>query len=1160
MAEQLTEQQRQAVENRGGKLLVSAAAGSGKTKVLVDRLMRYLCDSTDPANIDEFLIITFTQAAAAELRAKIAAKLSEKIAENPENRHLQQQFQRLYMTQISTVHAFCGNILRQFAYQLNLSADFRMEAESECEQLRMESVQQVLEEAYVHIHEEPEVAAFIDTLGVGRTDYKVPELLLKVYDSSRCHLDPDGWLDGCLQAVETDDITDTAQTRWGQCLIAELKSALELYIQSLTLCANLAEGDKGGQQASNLLRDTVVQLQRLYDCRTWDEIHRNYAIQYGSMQTKKMEDRELADMMITVRDACKEEIAGLTKCFTDPSEQILSDLRSSADAVRGMVELVRRFAKVYGAAKERRRILDFSDLEHRTLDLLFGKKRTGITAAAREIGGRFREVMVDEYQDSNAVQDAIYSALTDQRQNCFMVGDVKQSIYQFRLADPGIFLEKYATYLPAVEAVDGQGRKVMLSKNFRSGGAVLSAANCVFETCMSPEVGGLWYGPDEALYEGIAHEPLGEPEVELYCIRGDSDTYDTETTFVARRIRELLDEGHLIRGKDGLRPIRPEDIAILLRSPGSVGQQYRAALERAGVRCTTGGGTDLLRTREISLLRSLLQTIHNPQLDIPLVAVLVSPVFGFTADELAKIRSGSRYATVYDSLRRSEDPKVKEFLETLTRLRHTARMEGLTRLIEEIYTTTRLDSLFAAMDDGELRSANLQAFFQLAAQQESGQQDLGRFLEYLDMAEEEGLKTEGDSAEGAVSIVSIHKSKGLEYPVVFLCGLSRRFNYKSLAADVLTHKELGIGISAADNNRRVKFPTVARRAIRSRIKVDSLSEEMRILYVAMTRARDRMIMTYTDNKLDEELKKLAAWSRLGQRQLAIRQVDCIGKWVLLAALTRTEAGALFAIGGSAGETKVSEHPWKIRVLDPVEPVSCMGEKYTDAVGDGMEQLRAGLTFRYPHPAATTAPSKQTATQRKGREKDQEVAEDAPSPAPCISSWRKPSFVDSKVDATAYGSAVHTVMQHIHYKKGMDVAERIQEMVADGLLTEAQASLIQPEPIVAFFDTELGQRTLKKDTLWEFKFSILDDGVAFDPELRGEKILLQGVVDCAVIEPDGITVLDFKTDKVDEASLEETARRYKSQVRAYAEALERIYKLPIKRACLYFFRIGRFADV
>ncbi len=1160
MAEQLTPQQEQAVKNRGGKLLVSAAAGSGKTKVLVDRLMGYLCDSTDPANIDEFLIITFTKAAAAELRGKIAAKLSEKIAEDPENRHLQQQFQRLYMTQISTVHAFCGNLLRQFAYQLDLSADFRMEAENECSQLRLETVQQVLEEAYVYIHEEPDIAAFIDTQGTGRTDSAIVPLLLSVYDSARCHLNPDAWLDGCLQAVETENVTDAGQTRWGQVLIAELKERLGLYIGALERCTELADEDEGGVKVAAVLRDDVMQMKYLQAATTWDEIVRRKKIEYSRIYVKKLSDEELGSTIADVRNECKKGIASATKCFADDSEQVLADLRSSADAVRGMVTLVRRFAKAFDSAKQRRRILDFSDLEHRTLDLLLGKNRTGITPVAREVGARFREVMVDEYQDSNAVQDAIYSALTHQRQNCFMVGDVKQSIYQFRLADPGIFLEKYASYAPAETAKAGEGRKVMLSRNFRSGGAVLAAANCVFETCMSPAVGGLWYGPEEALYEGVPHAPIGEPEVELYGIRGDTDASGIEANFVAKRIRELLDEGHLIRDKNGMRPIRPEDIVILLRAPGSAGQAFQTALENAGVRCASAGSGKLLQATEISVLRSLLQVVHNPQLDIPLVAVLLSPLFGFTADDMAKIRGQSRFGSIYDALRASDEPKALVFLDTLATLRQVARMEGLTRLIEETFSITRMDSLYGAMEDGEVRAANLQAFYLLAAKQEDSQQDLGRFLDFLDMAEKEGMQSENSSSEGCVSIVSIHKSKGLEYPVVFLCGLSRQFNREGLKAEVLTHKELGIGISGADSRRRVRYPTVAKRAIRSRIMADSISEEMRILYVAMTRAKDRLIMTYRDLKLDDELRMLATWCRLGQRQLAIRDANCIGTWVLLGALTRMEAGAFFAVSGDAGPRKVSEHPWRIEIVDSVEPVHGTLENDSQLPVDAVERLRKGLSFRYPHMAATVAPSKQTATQRKGRDKDQEIAEDAPPPTPFIGGWRKPSFVENKIQAATFGTAVHTVMQHIHYTDGMDVAARIEQMVADGLLEKEQAALIDPEQISRFFATELGQKTLREKTLWEFKFSILDDGAAFDRALEGEKILLQGVVDCAVLEKDGITVLDFKTDKVTDDTLDEAICRYRPQVRAYAEALARIYNLPVKRMCLYFFRIGQFAEL
>ena len=1168
MAEKLTPQQAQAVQDRGGKLLVSAAAGSGKTKVLVDRLMSYLTDPADPANIDEFLIITYTKAAASELRGKIAAKLSEKIAQEPENRHLQQQLQRLYMTNISTVHSFCGDILRQFAYRLDLSADFRMAEENECAQIRDAVMQEILEEAYTTIGEDPDFCAFVDTQGVGRDDRQLPEILLKVYDSARCHLNPDAWLESCLDAVDTDGVQDVSQTRWGRYLMDELFDYLDLHIAAMERCASLAGEAEGGETIAVLLQDTVNRLAHLRQSESWDQIVARKDIDYGTMRFKKsFTDDALREQIKAVRECCKDGVKKAVRPFADPSEQVLKDLQSSAAAVRGMVRLVRGFSKGYDSAKRRRRMLDFSDLEHRALDLLLGTKRSGATAIAHEIGQRFREVMVDEYQDSNEVQDAIYGALTVKRQNCFMVGDVKQSIYQFRLADPGIFLEKYAAFCPAEQAQPGQGRKVMLSRNFRSGGAVLSAVNSVFEMCMSPKVGGLYYGEDEALYEGIPHEPLGEPEVEFYGVQIRENTYPEEAAFVAQRITELLDGTHMIRDKEGLRPIREEDIMILLRSPNSTGEYYRQALERVGIRCASSGGGDLLQTEEISVLRSVLQAIHNPQLDIPLVAAMASPVFGFSADELAAVRANRRGGSIYDALRVSEDERIVAFLERLTRLRREARMETVTKILETLFAETRMDSVYASMEDGEVREANLQTFYQMAAAFEAGgQRDLGRFLDYLDAMESKGLMTAAENNNaGCVSMMSIHKSKGLEFPVVFLCGLGRQFNQESKRAPVMCHKELGIGILAADAKRRVRYPTVARRAISAISTADSLSEELRVLYVAMTRARDRLIMTYSSDNLEKEITEMVILCDMGCRDLVVRQVVCPGEWVLLSALHRTEAGALFALGGKPAKTAVSEYPWLIRVAEaPEESVGCQAENQKKLLpSSAVEQLRKALEFRYPYTEATKAPSKQTATQRKGREKDQEAAENAEEPKPYHRAWRKPSFVEKAAGGKARGSATHLALQYIRFEccTGAGAVEQeVKRLVEERFLTAEQGALVECGQIARFFATPLGVQLRKgENVLREFKFSILDNGVAYGGGLDGEKILLQGVVDCALMDPDGITVVDFKTDRVTEQTLLEAAERYRAQVEAYADALSRIFEKKVKRSCLYFFHLDRFVE-
>ena len=1169
MAEKLTPQQEMAVRNRGGKLLVSAAAGSGKTKVLVDRLMSYLLDPVKPANLDEFLIITYTKAAASELRGKIASKLSEKMSENPENRHLQRQMQRLYLTKITTVHSFCGDTLREYAYLVDLPADFRVADENECAQIRDAAIKKCLDDAYSQ-SDDPDFRAFVDSQGLGRDDRLVPEILLKVYDSARCHLQPNTWIENCVRNADTQDITDAGQTVWGTYLMQDLQAHLRLQLQALEECARAAECTDTMEKPAALLRDTMRQLEVLRSAKTWDEIVKVREIDYGRLTfSKKCPDLELCERIKAVRSACKASVDKRLKAFTDPSSVVLEDLQQSAAAVRGMVKLVDSFSKEYDRAKRMRRILDFGDLEHKMLDLLLGKSRSGNTAAAAEIGNRFREIMVDEYQDSNGVQDAIFSALTAKRQNCFMVGDVKQSIYQFRLADPGIFLEKYNTYANAEEATDPEGRKVMLSCNFRSGGAVLAGVNDVFKTCMSPAVGGLTYSEDEALREGIPHMSLGEPEVELWAIPVEESTYEEEAAFVAKRITELTDGTHFVRQGDEFRPIQIEDVAILLRSPGSVGGYYKDALAACGIPCTTGGGNDLLQTQEVAVLRALLQVISNPRQDIPLLAALTNPVFCVTAEELAQIRGAKRFGSIYDALLDSENPKIKEFLQNLTVWRREARLQTLAQLLESIFALTRMDSIFAAMPDGAVRKSNIQTFYQLAVDcEKTGCRDLEQFLEHLESLEDKGLVTDsGQSASGSVTIMSIHKSKGLEFPVVFVCGLSRSFNRESARAQVLCDQSLGLGLAALDEKNRVRYPTIAKRAIASKITADSLSEEMRVLYVALTRARDRLVMTYASQTLEKDLAEIALRMDVGDRDLLTQDAVCSGDWILMTALRRTEAGELFSLGGRPKLIQPGEPAWRISVCSaPIMSASKeeQKEQISSMPAEMLEQLRNGLAYRYPHIAATQAPSKQTATQRKGRQKDAEATEHTPMQRETETKWRKASFIRSGKDGTALGTATHAVMQYIRYDFCTDaesVRWEVDRLVQENYITAEQGTMVDCQQIAAFFQTEIGRRLCRHPNVQrEFKFSILDDATHYDPSLVGEEILLQGVVDCAMVDEDSVTVIDFKTDYVTEETLVEKAEHYRPQVMAYADAMARIYQLPVKESWLYFFRLGRFVQI
>lgn len=1169
MAETLTPQQKEAVFNRGGNLLVSAAAGSGKTKVLVDRLLSYLKDPVRPANIDDFLLITYTKAAASELRGKIAAKLTEAVAAEPENRHMQQQLQRLYLTKISTVHAFCGDLLREYAYRLDISGDFRVADETECQQLQDRVMEELLEEAYVKIDEDPYFRAFIDTQGLGRDDRQIPELILKVYNSARCHLHPDQWLDWCLSSGNTEGIRDASDTIWGSYLIEELKQYAALQIRSIETCARKAEITDGMEKPAVLLRDTLAQLKSLIAMNGWDEIRSGLNIDFGRLTfPKKCGDPLLAEQIKSVRNACKKGLEKRSRRFADESKQILQDICSVTDSAHGLVDLVKKFSAAYDKMKRGYRILDFGDLEHRTLDLLLGKNRGGPTALAGEIGERFREVMVDEYQDSNAVQDAIFSAITHKRNNCFMVGDVKQSIYQFRLADPDIFLDKYHRYGHASEAADGFGRKVMLSSNFRSGGGVISAVNDVFSACMSPKVGGLRYGAEEALYEGLPHEPIGEPEVELYGITVGEDTYAEEAAFVSERICALTDGKHMVRGSNGLRPIIPEDIVVLLRSPGSVGNDFRRALEDRGIPCVMGGSLDLLQTEEVSVLHALLQIIDNPLQDIPMIAVLTSRLFCFRADELAELRADNKKCDIYTSMKASENAKVQDFLALLYELRSASRMLKLTEIISYVFLRTGIDSIYASMSDGAQRTENLQAFCRFAGTSEAnGIADIPRFLEQLDSASERGLTVQGDeSAEGAVTIMSIHKSKGLEFPVVFLCGLSREFNRESMRAAVLCDKELGIGLSCVDAANRIRYPSLVKTAIAIKMQHESVSEEMRVLYVAMTRARDRLIMTYASRSLESDLTELSQRMELSDTELITSEADCPGCWVLLSALQRTEAGAFFALTGAVPSASVRDPAWLIRVVEAPECVQRRRrQENSQSVPAGLvERLREHLAFRYEHPEATQTPSKQTATQLKGREKDREAAEFAGTVHTPARTWRKPSFIQLEKNSMRYGSAIHAVMQHIDLRACGSfeaIQGELNRLCEKGIVAAEFVDEAVCRKITAFFTSEMGKRICNcGKILREFKFSVLVDGEQYADGLKGEEILLQGVVDFALLEPDGITVLDYKTDRAAETDLPRLTEKYSAQVRAYAEALSRIYKLPVKAMLIYFFSAGMFAEI
>ena len=1170
---QLTAQQRGAVEDRGGSLLVSAAAGSGKTKVLVERVFAYLTE--EHCHIDDFLIITFTRAAAAELRTKLAAELAKRVAQDPENSHLRQQMFRVYQADIKTVDGFCAGLLREHIHLLepvdgrSLTPDFRILDETEAGVLKQRALEDALEAFYQRIEQGDEgCRALAETLGFGRDDRALAALVPELHGKLQSHPYPDKWLERAAESWANlpERLGDSV---YGRTIMEDTvrrasywAGRLERAVKDMEDCESVynAYGDRFLETAAQLREYAAAAREG------WDAMGRVQPAFRRMGVVKGDECAGAKDAARAVLEKCRDALKKLSAPYQTAETELLGDLQVIAPAMRALLALTGDFDKRFRAEKVRRNAMDFSDQEHYAVQMLCRQDGTP-TELGEQVSRRYREIMVDEYQDSNGVQDAIFDALTREKQNCFMVGDVKQSIYQFRLADPGIFLEKYEKYVPARQAEPGQGRKILLSHNFRSGAEVIDAVNDVFHTCMRPKVGGLTYGEAEELREGIPHVPLDDA-VELHVIETRDDQYPEEAAFVAEQIARMLREGTPVRDGDGLRPVRPEDIVILLRSPGSGGGYFQKALEARGIRCASGGGTDLLQTQEIGTLRAFLQVIWNPRQDIPLVSTLASPIFGFTADELAAIRSRQKKGAFYDALLLSDSPKGKTFLSTLDKLRREARMNPLTALLENCFALTRLDSVYAAMPAGEAKAANIQTFYQLAADFESGNlKDLGQFLDFLDAMEEKGLISAALSPAGCVTIMSIHKSKGLEFPVVFLSNLSRRFNTESQRAQILCDKDLGLGLSVADSENRVRYSSVAKRAIAAKMAAESLSEELRVLYVAMTRARDRLIMTYGEKNPGKVIQDIALRQDFDGGELLCREAARPGQWVLMAAVRHTEAGALHALGGRPGETKLGAHPWVIRVSEAPEQENIMevGADVRLPMPDGVEQaLQDALSFRYAHDAATRAPSKQTATNRKGRAKDEEAAEDTQEPRFLTRDFRRPSFLAESRGGKAYGSAIHAVLQYLRYENcgsEDEVKAEIDRLVSQKFITEEQGKLADSGKIAAFFDTEIGRKLRAGcQCLREFKFSILDDGSHYGDGLEGEQVLLQGVVDCALLEKDGIIVLDFKTDHVTESTVAGAAERYRLQVQTYAEALSRIYEMPVKAKYLYFFQLGRFMEV
>ncbi|MDN0032356.1 helicase-exonuclease AddAB subunit AddA [Oscillibacter valericigenes] len=1178
---QLTAAQQSAVENRGGSLLVSAAAGSGKTKVLVERLFLYILE--DRCNIDDFLIITYTKAAAAELRSKIASELGKLLGEHPDDQHLRRQLLRVYQADIKTVDSFCTALLRENVHLLArdgekycLTPDFRVLDEGEAGLLRRRVLDRTLEDFYGKLGENPGGALLADTLGAGRDDGALAELVLEVHGKLQSHAYPERWLTEnqkkweCLSGAFDE-------TAYAEELLAGVNRKAASWSKIVRSAAESVESDLAlhtGYGEKFLVAADSLEALCEAAARGWDDAGKMAeAVDFPRLSTPKgrKDDPEVLRLK-TLWDGCKADVKKLRMGLNVTGAEAMEDLQAVAPAMAALLALTAEFSRRYRTEKLRLNGADFSDQEHLALALLT-KEDGQPTELGGQVAARYREILVDEYQDTNEVQNHIFQAVSREGQNLFTVGDVKQSIYRFRLADPTIFLRKYASFKSHTDAAEGEERKILLSQNFRSRKEILNAANFVFENIMSPELGEMEYGEDEKLYFGASYYPERDDcatEYHLISARQRSAELErpvkkavAEARLAAERIRRLLDEKYPVTGEDGaLRPCRPEDIVILMRSPGSRAATFSAALAERGVPCSFQEQGDYFTSMEVSTTLSLLHVIDNPRQDVPLIAALRSPLFGFTPDRLARVRASCVEGDFFDAVSADGREDCRTFLETLDRLRILSRDMNVERLLWHIYNELNVLGVFGAMDRGEERKENLIALTEHAENFERGGcRGLFLFLEQLQklIDSDRAPATRGKTELGGVRLMSVHKSKGLEFPIVLLCDLDRAFSRMDFDTPVLVHPELGLGPRRVDLARRIHYPTMARRAIEDKLRRENQSEEQRILYVAMTRPKEKLILIHSLYHAESTLKKLASLAACPVPPETAAGCRSYGEWLLLPLLCRPEAGALREMAGVEPENLCGgdESPWQVFLHDSEDfreilPVqSADGETAYAKIPD-----LSLLEINYPYEAATRLPAKRTATQLKGREKDEEAAENAPRP-PALRPLDQPRFRQERhgLTPTERGTAAHLALQYLNFSD-LDATGQVAALREKRLLTPEQAASIDLEQLEVLLSSPLAEDIRNgKNVLREYPFTVLIHASELDERAGDDEVLLQGVVDCCFETETGLTVVDFKTDRVFGEDVRRRAEHYRPQLEAYSSALERVLEKKVTRRALYFLTSG-----
>ncbi|WP_035267985.1 helicase-exonuclease AddAB subunit AddA [Desulfitibacter alkalitolerans] len=1253
---ELTIQQQAVVEARDCNLLVSAGAGAGKTHTLVERIIQLVSNEQQPVDIDSLLVVTFTNAAAAEMRQRIGEAIAVQLRKGSSSKHLRRQMRLLNKSSISTIHSFCLDVIRQNFHQLELDPGFRIADELESDILKAQVVEKLLESYYDN--DDADFLYLLECYGGQREDTPLQNMLLQVYSFAVSTPWPGKWLDGVVEGFSNDGIKGVDDYPWIDIIKDEITIELQRVREVLERALRIAKAPNGPVPlAANLEDDLGLVDDLLIACKgAWGELENGFQnLTFSRLKSCKgvSFDEDLKKSIQDLREEVKKSLKKIAgQYFYRTEEEFLRDMSAAAPLIKKLVELVKAFGEEYKRAKLSKGLLDFGDLEHYCLEILAEHKDAGImpSQAARDLRKKFLYVLVDEYQDINEVQETILQLVCREAHegpNLLMVGDAKQSIYRFRLAEPTLFQGKQQSFSTPEGSLN---RKIDLTKNFRSRAEVIHGVNFIFRQIMTPYIGemeytsaaelvyGAAYPEDEAEWDRSVELLLIDRDEEIACSDNTAEALDSyeddhesdkeqedvsdeeelevsqgEARAIARKIQGLISQAYPVFDKrlKGYRPLEYRDIVILLRAARGWSNAFLEEFRQRDIPAYAELSSGYFEAVEVNTIMSLLRIIDNPRQDIPLAAVLRSPIAGLTAEELAAIRlnkkDGEFYEAVIEAAREDNalGNRLKAVLQKLERWRTMARRGSLSRLLWKVYGETGYLDFVGGLPGGQQRQANLRALHDRARQYESlNFRGLSRFLQFIETFLEKG-KDLGEARsmgerENLVRIMSIHKSKGLEFPVVFVAGLGKQFNIQDLNKDILLHKKFGLGPELVDSKLRFKLPTLAKVAIKKKIHRESLAEEMRILYVALTRAKEKLILVGSAKTPGKTISK---WEQILSREgWQLSDGSLAGArnfldWLIPALLRHKNMEKLRSFLSAddiknIADTDVYNDPscWKCFLITRSDlgvrdqAVEASNTKILEKIKNmevvdidsiGFDDVEALLSWKYPFEAAVARSAVVSVTEAKGlfQEDDFLIYSGANQ-----GSRRKdrPGFLQGsekprELTPVEYGSLTHKVMQHLDLeviKENLGheaIGDQVELMVKKEILTAREAELVKVHQVLEFFQSPLGVRILKADEVKrEVIFTLAvpasavyeDEAKSVRDVLKDECVLIRGIIDCLFYEEDGAVVVDYKTDYADHSNLAEKVNTYRSQLNLYAEAVERILKIPVKEKYLYFLSIDR----